>query len=100
VLLCHQVQRRHQKVVEVAPSVGLPESLRNSLYNDAVKLCKWVRGVMQGQGQQWPLGQPSPGSSSQCRKAGNAEEEAWVAGHIKAGRGRLGMGRQLHGSEK
>eukprot|EP00050_Salpingoeca_kvevrii_P006209 m.288038 g.288038 ORF g.288038 m.288038 type:complete len:1180 (-) comp11885_c0_seq1:18-3557(-) len=34
------VQRRHQKVVEVAPAVGLPEELRNSLTADAVNLCK------------------------------------------------------------
>ncbi|GAB4072306.1 pyruvate carboxylase [Barrientosiimonas marina] len=32
------VQRRHQKVVEVAPSVSLPENLRHDIAQDAVKL--------------------------------------------------------------
>ena len=32
------VQRRHQKVVEVAPSVGLPEELKTKLYEDAVRI--------------------------------------------------------------
>ncbi|EOD09666.1 pyruvate carboxylase [Emiliania huxleyi CCMP1516] len=34
------VQRRHQKIVEVAPSIGLPESLRESLYADAIRITK------------------------------------------------------------
>ena len=34
------VQRRHQKVVEVAPSVGLPDDLTQALYADAVRICK------------------------------------------------------------
>ena len=34
------VQRRHQKVVEVAPSVGLPDDLTQTLYADAVRICK------------------------------------------------------------
>ena len=34
------VQRRHQKVVEVAPSVGLPADLTKTLYDDAVRICK------------------------------------------------------------
>ena len=34
------VQRRHQKVVEVAPSVGLPDDLTQALYDDAVRICK------------------------------------------------------------
>ena len=34
------VQRRHQKVVEVAPSVGLPADLTQTLYADAVRICK------------------------------------------------------------
>ena len=33
------VQRRHQKVVEVAPSIGLPQELRETLYADAVRIC-------------------------------------------------------------
>lgn len=32
------VQRRHQKVVEIAPSIGLPDSTRQALLNDAVRL--------------------------------------------------------------
>ncbi|MCG7337431.1 pyruvate carboxylase [Sporosarcina sp. ACRSM] len=36
------VQRRHQKVVEVAPSVSLPEDLRTAICNAAVKLMKNV----------------------------------------------------------
>eukprot|EP00955_Chlamydomonas_euryale_P035035 349961-Chlamydomonas_euryale.AAC.9 len=36
------VQRRHQKVVEMAPSYGLPEETRQKLFTDAVKLCKHV----------------------------------------------------------
>ncbi|KAB2336368.1 pyruvate carboxylase [Cytobacillus depressus] len=34
------VQRRHQKLVEVAPSVSLPEELRNSICNAAIQLMK------------------------------------------------------------
>ncbi|MEM6996782.1 MAG: pyruvate carboxylase, partial [Myxococcota bacterium] len=36
------VQRRHQKVVEIAPAVGLDSELRRNLYTDAVKLAKHV----------------------------------------------------------
>ncbi|GMH36667.1 hypothetical protein BSKO_04540 [Bryopsis sp. KO-2023] len=36
------VQRRHQKVVEIAPSSGLPEKTRAALFEDSVKLCKYV----------------------------------------------------------
>lgn len=36
------VQRRHQKVVEVAPATHLPESSRNAILNDALKLAKSV----------------------------------------------------------
>lgn len=32
------VQRRHQKVVEVAPALDLPEKVRNAILTDAVKL--------------------------------------------------------------
>ena len=32
------VQRRFQKVVEIAPSVGLPEELQKALHDDAVRL--------------------------------------------------------------
>ena len=34
------VQRRHQKVVEIAPAPNLPESIRRNLLADAVKLCR------------------------------------------------------------
>ena len=36
------VQRRHQKVVELAPAKDLPSDVRDSLLNDAVKLAKSV----------------------------------------------------------
>jgi pyruvate carboxylase len=36
------VQRRHQKVVEVAPATHLPESSRNAILNDAIRLAKSV----------------------------------------------------------
>ncbi len=34
------VQRRHQKVVEIAPSVNLPQALRQRICDAAVRLCK------------------------------------------------------------
>ena len=36
------VQRRHQKVVEMAPSFGLDEGVRSKIFEDAVKLCRHV----------------------------------------------------------
>ena len=36
------VQRRHQKVVELAPAKDLPEEVRDNILNDAVKLAKSV----------------------------------------------------------
>ncbi|WP_417443146.1 pyruvate carboxylase [Joostella sp.] len=36
------VQRRYQKVIEFAPSYGLSESTKNSLYTYALKICKAV----------------------------------------------------------
>lgn len=36
------VQRRHQKVVEVAPATHLPEEVRQSILSDAIKLAKSV----------------------------------------------------------
>ncbi|KAL5345233.1 pyruvate carboxylase [Pseudogymnoascus australis] len=36
------VQRRHQKVVELAPAKDLPQDVREALLNDAVKLAKSV----------------------------------------------------------
>jgi pyruvate carboxylase len=37
------VQRRHQKVVEIAPAKDLPEHVRQGILNDAVRLAKSVR---------------------------------------------------------
>ncbi len=42
------VQRRHQKVVEVAPSLSLSEELRQQIFNAAVTLCKKVKYVNAG----------------------------------------------------
>jgi pyruvate carboxylase len=36
------VQRRHQKVVEIAPAKDLPADVRDAILNDAVKLAKSV----------------------------------------------------------
>jgi len=36
------VQRRHQKVVEVAPATHLPEEVRQAILNDAIRLAKSV----------------------------------------------------------
>ena len=36
------VQRRHQKVVEVAPATHLPEEVRQAILTDAIKLAKSV----------------------------------------------------------
>lgn len=36
------VQRRYQKVIEFAPSVGLPAETKQSLYNYAITICKAV----------------------------------------------------------
>lgn len=36
------VQRRHQKVVEVAPATHLPEEIRQAILADAIKLAKSV----------------------------------------------------------
>jgi pyruvate carboxylase len=37
------VQRRHQKVVEVAPAFGLAPEVRAALHADAVRLCKCAK---------------------------------------------------------
>ena len=36
------VQRRHQKIVEIAPAPNLASSIRNKILSDAVKLAKLV----------------------------------------------------------
>ena len=36
------VQRRHQKVVEIAPAFNLDPTLRQAMLDDAVKLCQSV----------------------------------------------------------
>ena len=50
------VQRRHQKVVEMAPSFGLDETTRQAIFSDAVKLCRHVNyrnaGERQGRASQ------------------------------------------------
>jgi len=38
------IQRRHQKVVEIAPAAHLDPQLRTRLTSDSVKLAKQVRG--------------------------------------------------------
>ena len=42
------IQRRHQKVVEIAPSISISENLRNSICDAAVKLMKNVEYVNAG----------------------------------------------------
>ncbi|HWR05471.1 pyruvate carboxylase [Sporomusa sp.] len=42
------VQRRHQKVIEIAPSISLSEELRHAICNAAVKLMKAVGYVSAG----------------------------------------------------
>lgn len=42
------VQRRHQKVVEVAPSVGLPDELREHICQSALQLMKNIKYVNAG----------------------------------------------------
>jgi len=37
------VQRRHQKVVEIAPAKSLTPSVRDAILNDAIKLAKYVK---------------------------------------------------------
>lgn len=37
------VQRRHQKVIEVAPAMLLPEATRQAMLSDAVKLCSYAK---------------------------------------------------------
>lgn len=36
------MQRRHQKVVEIAPAPALPPGVRDKILNDAVRLAKHV----------------------------------------------------------
>jgi pyruvate carboxylase len=42
------VQRRHQKVVEVAPSINLPREMRQHICDAAVRLCKAAKYVNAG----------------------------------------------------
>jgi pyruvate carboxylase len=42
------VQRRHQKVVEVAPSINLPFELRKSICEAAIRLCREIGYVCAG----------------------------------------------------
>ena len=42
------LQRRHQKVVEIAPATSLPQVAKQAIYNDSVKLAKSVNYVNAG----------------------------------------------------
>ena len=42
------LQRRYQKVVEIAPAVSLPQAIKEKLYEDAVKIAKQVNYVNAG----------------------------------------------------
>ena len=42
------IQRRHQKVVDIAPSISLTEELRHEICNAAVKLSKNVSYINAG----------------------------------------------------
>lgn len=42
------VQRRNQKVIEIAPAVGLSPEFRNEICEAAVKLCKMLAMLMLG----------------------------------------------------
>ena len=42
------LQRRYQKVVEVAPAVSLPQETKQAIYDDAVKIAKSVNYVSAG----------------------------------------------------
>jgi pyruvate carboxylase len=37
------VQRRHQKVVEIAPASGIDPDLRQKMFDSAIKLCKHIK---------------------------------------------------------
>ena len=36
------IQRRHQKIIEIAPSLGISDKVKNRLYEDAIKIAKEV----------------------------------------------------------
>ena len=42
------LQRRHQKVIEVAPATSIPEATKQAIYNDSVKIAKSVNYVNAG----------------------------------------------------
>lgn len=42
------VQRRHQKIVEIAPALGISQATREALWADALKLCKAAKYVNAG----------------------------------------------------
>merc|ERR1712093_661908 len=52
------VQRRHQKVVELAPAKDLPADVRDSLLKDAVKLAKSKTGVTEWIIDGYPFAEP------------------------------------------
>lgn len=49
------VQRRHQKVVEIAPSVNLPKQLRHDICQAAVRLCSSVNFFAAGRSNFWSI---------------------------------------------
>ncbi len=42
------IQRRHQKVVEIAPALDLPGNIKEKLYRDALAICKEVNYINAG----------------------------------------------------
>ena len=36
------IQRRHQKMIEIAPSINMPDKLLNAMYKDAIKFAKYT----------------------------------------------------------
>jgi len=42
------VQRRHQKVVEIAPASGLPPATRQGIWDSAIRLCKHIGYINAG----------------------------------------------------
>ena len=50
------LQRRYQKVVEFTPAFSVPESVRQALYDDAVKIAKHVAMSMPVPWNSWWTG--------------------------------------------
>ena len=58
------VQRRHQKVIEIAPSVGLPDEVRRDLCEAAVKIAKSIGYYNAGTVEFLSISTPTNGFSS------------------------------------